>query len=779
MAQIKIELYGDGTLIKVFDQSDLISYNLRTEASNDPQTPIFDIYPSSGTLVIQDKEQELYNIAVNGGFDYTQFETKLYINDDDIVVYRNISTDLPVYSAEDKTLTLTLTDELDRASTETYDGYNYPLESKNLYEIYVSVLCSYLGKSYEDIGADLDNFYSSAVYNEMYDMTIKDYLESIVIPYPYMEQDTYRNTFKKILTVAGLAMVWTSGEYPTLIALTGVEQSEYITAITADRITERFSPTVIPTNKYNSIDIDSKKAIVEYHSDEACYTAENIKEGFQFESTWDTDTKNAIVLYCDNDIVTNTYYGYYKEITVVPKGAENGSIYNYNYNYDEKGGGVIEFSKYQDENKRSISFLVVDEGNNKPNYSITCIVRISKQQGKFTANYVGQTGQEFYFDKETFTSTNAFAEVSNTTVANYALSSTITDSAITGVGTEISMSLGFRVGDASHNISYSDGESPKYSDRTKMFAGYIYYVYCTGTIDNNAFSGINFGQQVEIDGWCYKYEIIPISMSVTYYGNFSQLVFEDKSYKETKSGSGNRKNNCSIYDGGELMQYTEEGEADTTENTIPEQVAETTLDNYRNGLQVGTLQCIGWNYYGFNVKGDDTSGYKADYLAHVYLEGVPYRRNQLFEVGELVVPCQDSSKYLPIVKKGKNIPIFQVLQVNTTISKGGSTTQSLTIRELPCDYKSELIPVKISNYGCGLRFGYITEFDGSTPTKIYFVPSTGKVAPDTINVSGCTYSYSKNDIETTSGGSNYNYLTLLKPLANATQIKVVITCIAE
>lgn len=780
MAQIKIKLYGDGTLIKTFDQSDLISYNLTTEISNEPLVPIFDLYPSSGTLVIQDKDEALYNLAVNGGLEYNEYVIEIYINNDESFVYKNIATDRPQYSAMEKTLTLSLSDYLDRATTETYKGYDYPLESKNLYEIYASVLCDYLGLDFEEKAVEIGEFYNNIDYNSS--LTIKDYLETITVPYPYIQQDTYRNTFKKILTVAMLAMSWTSGTYPTLIPLTGANQDVLATAITTDRVIERFNPAVVLPNKYNSIDIDCKKAIVEYHSNEACYTAENLTKGFQGTSTNDKDKSNAFVLFCDQETNKNTFYGYYKEITVEESGKTSGTAQVYNYNYNNVGGGIILVQKYQDRNKRAISSIVIDETNNKPNYSVTCNVRVSKQKGKFTATYVGGQGRRFYFDKETFTPSTEFVVEGEKTVANYALSSTIKDSAITGLGSTIELSLTFTEPSTEHNISYYsaiDELKSYYSDSTTMFAGYTYYSYFTGTEDNNRFSDIEYGETVEIDGWCYKYEIIPLSLSVTYYGDFSQIVFEEQSYREKRTTSSNVVNNCSIYNGGELLQYTEEGLDNTTTKTIPEQIAETTLDNYRNGLQVATINCIGWDYYGFNPSGNDTNGYIDDYLSHVYNKGTKLVTSPVFSVGELVVPCKDSVKGIPIVRKGKNIPLFQVLKANIAISQGGSITQALTIRELPCDYQIDPLPINITNRRCTLPASNPKTFDGSAPIQILFTPLSGYKRPDTVQVSGCTYTYSKDETVTDTYGTVRGVVHLIKPYANATEINVVIECIPE
>lgn len=785
MAQIKIKLYGDKTLIKTFDQSDLIGYNLTTEISNEPLVPTFDLYPSSGTLVIQDKDETLYNLAVNGGLEYNEYVVELYINNDTTFVYKNIATDRPNYSATEKTLTLSLSDYLDRATTETYKGYDYPLESKNLYEIYTSVLCDYLGLNFEDKAVEIGEFYNNIDYNGS--LTIKDYLETITVPYPYMQQDTYRNTFKKIMTAAMLAMTWTSAEYPTLVSLTGSEQNSNIAAITTDRVIERFNPTVVLPNKYNSIDIDCKQAIVEYHSNETCYTVENLSKGFTNTATWDVDKKSAIVLLNNYENLTFEVWGYYKEITVeqgrITKDGEyvdTGTIHIYNYDYDNVGSGIIEIQKYQDGNKRAITSLVVDEANNRPSYGVTCLVRTTKQKGTFKAKRHGAQGLYLYFDKENFFPQSE-ESVSERTVANYALSNTIKDSTFTGLGTTIEASLTFYVTENTHDISYSQGSDElksRYIDRTKMFAGYTYYEYFTGTEDNNSFRVTYQGEEeIEIDGWRYKHEIIPISLSITYYGDFSQIVFEDKSYKEKRTTSSNVVNNCSIYNGGELLQYTD-AELDKTNNkTIPEKVAETTLDNYRNGLQVATINCIGWDYYAFKTSGNDTSGYIDDYLSHVYNKSTQAVTAPLFAVGELVVPCKDSVKGIPIVRKGKNIPIFQVLKANITISQGGSITQALTIRELPCDYQIDPLSIRVSNYNCTLPASNPKTFDGSAPIQILFTPLSGYKSPDTVQVSGCTYTYSKDEIVVDQYGSRKGVVNLIKPYANATEIKIVIYCI--
>ena len=132
MAKTSVKLYMTNKTIE-FGSESIVSLEFEQQSTSDYSRPVYDIYPAYGTLVVKDKDLSLYNMALNGEFDNYNYKIEVFTNNSKVA--RLYITELPVYSFSDKTLSMVLGDELTKANTKIYAGYDYPLEPKTLFDV--------------------------------------------------------------------------------------------------------------------------------------------------------------------------------------------------------------------------------------------------------------------------------------------------------------------------------------------------------------------------------------------------------------------------------------------------------------------------------------------------------------------------------------------------------------------------------------------------------------------------------------------------------------------
>lgn len=189
VAELKKELTLDKSWIK--------SVESLSQSTGQPKEIYYGVTPSSGSLEIIDRDGEIKDYLQDGILSVSKLPIELYANGKKL--QNHISEDGD-YS-NDGILSIRMTNELSSWNTLYFKGM--PLQSNlSLYDILKIVL-----KSINIEETDINNMLLGHVYDNSSTKTIKEHLESITIPYSYLNDGTVRDTIQKICDIAQLSVI--------------------------------------------------------------------------------------------------------------------------------------------------------------------------------------------------------------------------------------------------------------------------------------------------------------------------------------------------------------------------------------------------------------------------------------------------------------------------------------------------------------------------------------------------------------------------------------------
>lgn len=143
MANIRIIMNIEGSLPLYFYNEDVISFYTKTTATNDINYPVFNAFASDATLVVKDRNLDLYDLATEGAFDSYNYPVSIEIQNQDFEwkkIAQHIVKEQPKYSYVDKTLTIELGNQLDVLDSLTYAGYEYKWQAGTLYDVFADLM---------------------------------------------------------------------------------------------------------------------------------------------------------------------------------------------------------------------------------------------------------------------------------------------------------------------------------------------------------------------------------------------------------------------------------------------------------------------------------------------------------------------------------------------------------------------------------------------------------------------------------------------------------------
>lgn len=215
----------DGTEYTVDTYNGLTEQTTTTQSTHAPKEIFYGGVPKTGSMKIDDPQREIVDKVLDGTFDLSDTTVKTYYNDKLQGVFKTSDSDYEENSGE---LSVSLVDNISNWDKIQFAGRDYSLRADdalkpNLYEILSYVLMTTLkwDTSYDMMEYDVENMCSYTISvntgTVVKDMTIREYLMRIIIPYDYVEAADLRSTMDKICTVAQLNYAETNengGIYP-------------------------------------------------------------------------------------------------------------------------------------------------------------------------------------------------------------------------------------------------------------------------------------------------------------------------------------------------------------------------------------------------------------------------------------------------------------------------------------------------------------------------------------------------------------------------------------
>ena len=681
-----------------FSNEDLLSLNFEFQSTTDYSNPIYDTYPSYGTIEIQDKNLALYNMAINDEFNDYEYPVEIFVNNS--IVGKFFISELPVYSYASKTLSITVGDSLNKVDTLYYKGYTYPLKQQTIDVIFKDILKSYDGTlTDEEIETILEeSIYSSKISGLITTRTTyKEYLQTITVPYPYIAPNkTFRQAFQSVLTVAQCALITDKVTKYRLVRMDGnsPQAEEESIAILQKQMLSQFIPTIILSNKYNVCEVNSKRVVVDFNKGKTIATKTYDLTNFS--------PKNSLVSLSNNKSE--------QLATTAVEQVGAGAYLNWeDIQATNAYGSSTEFQDIldvlQDNNLKEIANLTAEKDKN-PSYQITVKKTVTRQKGTVEFSL---SSNKYYIKPNTFEPLeNSVVEQVSTDYLqlqdvpleeSFTWQNTVSTSAVEATATvsnisyeETKYNVIKHVANEQYPLGYYINKLYMVLGKNFTAIGSSYNAYYNNGVAESV-------EQLETYKYTIKYEFV--KFTITYSGDYTEITFNDTTIAKKKAQI-TKENKVSIIGGDTLMQY----EGSLTDTSIPYVVADNMLAVFDEGLNGGQLNAMGWDYYGF--KGLSALSKKIYYTTTAVSASETSPFQKFFEIGDVVMPCKDNNS-TPIITRGvdyDNNPVpmyFQVVK-NLVTFQGGKFSQRLTLREakMPKKELTQYYPPTLSISGSTL-----------------------------------------------------------------------------
>lgn len=349
----------------VVSRNSLEQLNTQSQYMVDNSTLDYGVVANSGTITIYDTNYFLKNKIEDGTLPVSNAPAIIELNGKQLQSHIISDSD---YNTSEQILTLTLNNQLSEYENISFEGIEYRGKPDTLYNTVNSLLDK---------------------YNISIDNTVKSFMESLTIQYPYMESSDLRTALEKICRVCrcGIAVkddgtVYMFNARPKLTAFDNVYN------IPKSYMISNLNSNIIKKNKYYPV-INYKKPLIKAETGANIYTDSIVPTGYE-----------------DNKIEATGNYG--NNNAHIEAWFANVPFYipiKYNYNL-----------------KKTIKIYQNFEGDNSINYSIT----YTHKKGKFTnKGYSDPTSTEeetstiIEYGKEiTYSYGNIFPATASTNVKN-------------------------------------------------------------------------------------------------------------------------------------------------------------------------------------------------------------------------------------------------------------------------------------------------------------------------------------------------------------------------
>lgn len=230
----------------------------------------YGVIANSGNVEVLDPNGEIKKLVLDGTLPISNMPVQIICNGKQIQSHISVDSD---YDNNAKTLNIEFTNDLANWQDLQYRGYAYPKKSENAYNMLLDVFNS-INYTQEQVDEMLSTEIIYGVGNQT--GTIKQYLQEITIPYPYLPKASIRETINKFCTLAQLQVFKTDDDKIKFISARPVatnKEKEEVIFIDKASIFGNFTRTILLKNKYDAVEMSEKVGSQEYDYDAPIYTA--------------------------------------------------------------------------------------------------------------------------------------------------------------------------------------------------------------------------------------------------------------------------------------------------------------------------------------------------------------------------------------------------------------------------------------------------------------------------------------------------------------------------
>ena len=263
MAEIKI-LFGsnneDGSKVEV-DKRYIDTLSSISQTTSDPSSINYGSLENSGNVVIYDRNGRIKDLIDEGVIQTEGTPIEIVLNGK--TIQHHISTD-NTYDKNTKQLTMSLSNKLKNWDILRYKGFPYPKGTveeakRTAYDVLFDVMNSLHGGLWEDYSI-FDEMLSDFVIwgKDNYKTTIKEYLKSVTIEYPFIEANrTYRDVIDEFCNILQLQVYATQDDKIKFVSARPVMDFKEadIVHIPLSRVFSAIDETILPKNKYDGVEV--------------------------------------------------------------------------------------------------------------------------------------------------------------------------------------------------------------------------------------------------------------------------------------------------------------------------------------------------------------------------------------------------------------------------------------------------------------------------------------------------------------------------------------------
>ena len=525
-----------------------------TQSTSNASAIQYGALSNSGSAEIQDLNGDLQNYIRNNIIANSNVPIEIYVNGNKI--QSHITSDSN-YENNTKILNVQLENDIVNLNDNTFKGRDLT-DSTNLYIILDDVLKEIYSKD------DIENMVSSSiVYGRDNKVgTIKQYLQSIIIQYPFLKSASYSDTINKICNMAQLQFYENDNGKPMLISArpiaSNAEIANAIKITNMHKITD-LNQSIVLKNKYDGVDWENSKIVSQIESNSICYSYKTNVDDIE---------------YIDENYNNNNAFN-----TV-------GAGSSLSYTFASHTCLLLKYKQYsltipKKTNYALTSILQMLDGKDSENNPyIKYYVTYKKQTGSATAN-LSDVSDKLTPSNTTRTYTSEFSDLVTGAIENtYKYMPDVEDYPVCSVTTT----------DLSNNGNvgiYTEDENNYYVALKLLVSKEEFSTKSRLSSSSTSSTHLNFA------GECAKY--VPSKIEMSLYG--TKLVFNVENVSASTSGIETAKNTIKLSNS-EIMQ---DNATIKTEN-FADYVKDNILADYKYGVSSGNVDLFAVDYFDKNGK---------------------------------------------------------------------------------------------------------------------------------------------------------------------------------
>lgn len=193
-----------------FTKREIIEIESLSQSNSDASSIFYGVLPNSGSVKLLDINNKIKDLIDRKIISKEPLNFNLYVNDKLTQKHISVNND---YDNNEKILSVSFSNDLDDFRNINYgrpflsnklkvseSSYNYP-DSVNAYDLIVDTL-------YENGFKPTDEMFSDkTLLSDGTIATLKEYLKSIIIDYPYITTSTLEDTFNKLCTICQIQLI--------------------------------------------------------------------------------------------------------------------------------------------------------------------------------------------------------------------------------------------------------------------------------------------------------------------------------------------------------------------------------------------------------------------------------------------------------------------------------------------------------------------------------------------------------------------------------------------